>query len=152
MTPKEKIQVLIEEIKPTLGLLQDDHFIIGASALIISGVDIADTQDIDLVTSLRDAKTLKSIWNRQIRSGYKPEHADKFRSHFTRYQFATMDVEVMGALEMKAGREWLLLKVHASDAYAGSERLRIPTLQEQRRILLQFGREKDLQKVAFMDA
>lgn len=152
MNPIHKIQALIDEIKPTLDLLQDDHYIIGASALLLSGIPLEDTQDIDLVTSLRDAKTLKSVWNRQIKAGYKPGHADKFRSHFTRYSFHDMDIEVMGALEVKAGKEWQLLKVHAADAYNGNERLKIPTLPEQRRILVQFGRAKDMEKAALIDA
>jgi hypothetical protein len=60
-----------------------------------------------------------------------------------------MPVEVMGGLELMTAAGWRPVQVHDDMGLdvAGHE-VRVPTLDEQRRILLAFGREKDLAKAA----
>jgi len=98
-TIKKKIIAVLEKAHPALNQLQDEFFIIGTSALILSDIPINDTKDIDLLTSSRDADNLKKLWKERLLN-YKPTEITRFKSNFARFQFGSLDVEVMGDLEV----------------------------------------------------
>ncbi len=149
---KERIERTIADIATNLAQTKDDFFIIGASALLLSGIDIENTEDIDILTSRQDALILQKLWKDNIASNHIPKHSDLFRSNFNRYKFQWIDVEVMGGLEVNTQEGWILLTVNDYIVHnIGDIEIKIPTLQEQRRILTLFGREKDYQKIKLID-
>lgn len=149
---KEKIEKAIADIAINLAQIKDDFFIIGASALALSGINIENTEDIDILTSIQDALILQKLWKSKIASNYITKRSDLFRSNFNRYKFQWMDIEVMGGLEININGKWTLLTVNDYNVHnIGNTEIKIPTLQEQRRILTLFGREKDYQRIKLID-
>lgn len=143
---KSKVIHTLSEISDDLAKLKENWFIIGSSALVLSGIDIG-VDDIDLLTSTDDASFLKEIWKEKVYKTYQPKQGDRFRSNFGRFKFSEMDVEVMGDLEVNKNGVWEKLVVNQfNEISVGNLKVKIPTLKEQKRIFEYFGREKDLRK------
>lgn len=130
-----------------LSKLQDPFYIIGSSALVLAGIPLENTHDIDLLTSYSDATFLKEQWKVKNVRGYLPGDSDKFRSNFGRFQWSNMLVEVMGDLEVCHDGQWQKLQINEYFEISINElKIRIPTLEEQERIFRFFSRIKDLAK------
>lgn len=146
MPSHPQLTELLSAIQPTLSTLEGGYCIIGSSALVLAGIHIEKVSDLDILTSWEDADRLKSVWAER-RKAYTPEQTSLFRSNFARFSFKTMDVEVMGDLEVNKNGTWQKLVVYDFMEVSIAEHLvRIPTLAEQKRIFTWFGREKDLRK------
>ena len=143
----EKIKQSIAILSDDLSKLQDPVYIIGSSALVLAGIPLEKTDDIDLLTSHRDAEYLKNHWQGNRLGEYSPKDADKFRSNFGRFQWEKILVEVMGDLEVFDNGEWKKLQINDYFEISINQlSVRIPTLKEQGRIFRLFGRPKDLVK------
>lgn len=137
---------------PALGQLEDDYFLIGSSALALTGINIASADDIDILTTRKNAEQLKLSWSNLLKANYQPEKKLLFRSNFARFDFGSMDIEVMGDLEVKKINRWMPVVVqdyflYEKDGY----QIKIPTLEEQKRILLLFDRSKDKEKLKLIN-
>ena len=99
MVFRQKISFVIHQAYPALSQLEDDYFLIGSSALALTGINIASTNDIDILTSHKNADELKINWSNRLKTSYQPEGVSLFRSNFARFDFDAMDVEVMGELK-----------------------------------------------------
>lgn len=148
MVLNEKISLVLNQAYPTLRQLEDDIFLIGSSALVLSGIKIHAANDIDILTSRKNVDELKINWTNDLRTDYKPKSSSLFRSNFARFDFQIMDIELMGGLEVKKGNNWVAVVIedffiYEKDGY----RIKIPTLKEQKRILQLFGRSKDKKKL-----
>lgn len=76
---------------------------------------------------------------------------DLFRSNFVRFNFPLMDVEAMGNLQIKKNNIWQPVCVQKyQEKVIGDLIVRIPTIEEQKRILSLFGREKKLKKASIV--
>lgn len=147
MSIPEKIKLSIALLSDDLSKLQDPVYIIGSSALVLAGISLETTDDIDLLISHRDAEYLKNHWQSNKLGEYLPNDADKFRSNFGRFQWDKILVEVMGDLEVFDNDEWLKLQINEYFEISINQlSIRIPTLKEQERIFRLFGRPKDLAK------
>lgn len=63
-----------------------------------------------------------------------------------------MDVEVMGNLQIKKNNVWQFVYVQEyREIFIGDLIIRIPTMEEQKRILSLFGREKDLKRILVLN-
>lgn len=145
---KAKILSVLDEAAPALLSLKDDFFMIGASAMILSGVDIKETHDIDILTSFSDSQKLRQDWKDKIEINPTLKESHLFRSNFTRYNFNALDIEVMGELEVYKNENWSPLLIQEFEEYQTKHlSIKIPTLREQVRILQLFGREKDLKRI-----
>jgi len=133
---------------PSLSQLQDDYFLIGSSALALTGINIASANDIDILTSHKNADDLKNSWSNRLKANYQTDGGSLFQSNFARFNFDIMDIEVMGDLEVKRNNTWIPVTVQ--DYFLFEEngyQIKIPTLEEQKRILLLFDRTKDKEKL-----
>jgi len=142
---KDKIIRTLSEAASGLKLLDDGFFVIGASAIILSGTDIGNTGDIDIIVSSHDADKLKKIWKDKIESNPQLKDSDLFKSNFGRYKFLEMDIEIIGDLLIFRDGRWTEVKVQEytlTDINGLS--VKIPTIKDQERILQLFGREKDM--------
>jgi hypothetical protein len=82
-----------------------------------------------------------------MRKEFTPENQHLFRSNFARFDFGELDVEVMGDLEVNKNNQWQRVWVEqVMEISTEDMKIKIPSLQEQRRIFLLFGREKDVAK------
>lgn len=152
VTPKEKISHFIDTASSDLESLKDDFFVIGSSALVVSGIELENVADIDLLTSMSDANLLKEKWAAKLLNDYTPEHAELFRSNFGRFNFGSVEVEVMGNLQLYRGNHWVPLVVHNfQNVDVNGFKLKVPTLREQYRIFKFFGRLKDLKKAEMLE-
>ncbi len=144
----ERIQKSIESIADDLTQLQDQFYLVGSSALVLAGIELENIDDLDLLTSSRDADFLKQRWKTNKLEDYSPAHADKFLSNFGRFKFGEILIEVMGELKVFHENEWQILSINAWQEVVINEKVsvKIPTLTEQYRIFKLFGREKDLKK------
>lgn len=144
----EKIKKSIEIIADNLAQLQDPFYIVGSSALVLAGIQLENIDDVDLLTSSRDADFLKQRWKKHKLEDYLPAHADKFLSNFGRFKFGEVLVEVMGELKVFHENQWQVLEIKEWQEIEINEKtsVKIPSLKEQYRIFNLFGREKDIKK------
>lgn len=149
--PGEQIDRLLKQISPSLRDLNDDYCIVGSASLYLSGIPLP-VHDIDILTSAFGANRLKQEWKDKADLGYKPENPEKFRSHFSRYDFDGFPVEVMGELRVLTSEGWEGIEVKSSQ-HVDKEgwSVRLPSLEDQKRILRLFGRKKDIEKIKLIE-
>lgn len=144
---EQEIRKSIAFLSDDLSKLQDPFYIIGSSALVLAGIPLEITEDIDLLTSTQDADLLKKHWQANKVGEYAPKDSDKFCSNFGRFQWNAVLVEVMGDLEIFHEGTWQKLLIDEYfEVSINQLSIRIPTLKEQERIFRFFGRAKDLAK------
>jgi hypothetical protein len=149
---KKKVTELLTLIYPDLLQLENDCFIIGSCAMLLSSLSISTVTDLDLLVSSADADKLKLKWTNRIRKNFSPENQHLFRSNFARFDFGKLDVEVMGNLEVNKNNQWQpVLVEQAVEISIEGMKIKIPTLQEQKRIFMLFGRAKDLTKAKMIE-
>lgn len=138
MTPGE-VEALVQRLAPDLDAFAAPWSLIGSGALILLGVPIEDAADLDVVTGVDGAQRLRAAWSGWLEAGEAKAPDGPFRSaDFARYLTPWGPVEVMGGLKVR-GR---LLDVPVG----------VPPAAEQLRILKLFGRPKDLDKAARLEA
>lgn len=150
---EERVCSVLTEAYPALHRLQDGYCIIGSAALVLSGVGIAHTADIDIQTSVRGADYLWQEWQtRAVDTPVESNHA-LFQSHFKRFCFGELEIEILGNLKVKKERGWQKLVVRESiTVQRNGMEFTIPTLEELERIFTWFGREKDIEKSVLIKA
>lgn len=150
MKIKEKIITTLHQASTGLKQLQDEFFIYGSAAMILSEVKIKDTEDVDIMVSNRDAILLKEIWKSKDLN-IIPKESVLFHSDLSRYKFEYMDVEITGGLEVCKNGEFRPFVIYDYETIpVGDLLIKIPTLYEQKSILHFFGREKDLEKMTLV--
>lgn len=128
---------------------RDPWWIIGSAAMALIGVPEIAPQDIDVLCSRDDALRLQAAWAVHADGVYRPQDDACFRSTFARFTHLPMPLEVMGDLDVMTPEGWRPLRVLEDAAVdVGGHAIRVPTLAEQQRIFLLFGRPKDLAKAA----
>lgn len=148
----QKIESVLSLISTDLQILKYNHFVIGSCAMILAGIPIDDTSDLDLLVSHEDAERLKLAWANRRREKYSPADTQLFRSNFGRFDFGELDVEVMGGLEVFRNNDWNALHIeNFIEVSLGEQKIKIPTLEEQKRIFYFFGREKDRVKAQLIE-
>ena len=152
MTIEEKISYTLGEASHSLRLLKDSFYIIGSAALSISGFKLDEMHDIDILVSARDADFLGKEWGNRFIKGNITKDDELFASKFTRYKFSVLDIEIMGELKVNKNGIWERLEItECKSIDKGGFEIKIPTLEEQKRILQLFGRVKDMQRLKLID-
>lgn len=138
MSPSD-LRTLFERVAPDLNAFAAPWALIGSAALILLDVPLETAADLDVVTGVDGARRLRAAWAGWLEPGEPKAPDGPFRSEdFARYVTPWGPVEIMGGLRVR-GR--------ALDV-AGP----IPPAPEQLRILRLFGRPKDLEKAARLEA
>ena len=126
--------------------------LIGSSAALLLGAQVS-AADVDVLTSRADAEVLMAQWaaRRVPVSVLSDNH--RFRSHFARFSFSGMSVEVMGALELHVGDQWQRVQPGRL-VLAGLNGLAVPVpcVDDQIRLFENFGRDKDRMRVEALRA
>ncbi len=141
-------------LRPALQAMRDPWWIIGSAGLALLGAFDERPQDIDLLTSVRDAGALADSWHGYVQANRHPADGEQFRSVYVRFAHLPLPVEVMGGLEVRCRNgAWETLAVRGSEvSVVDGFEVRVPALAEQVRILRLFGRDKDLVKAAQAEA
>ena len=141
--------VALAELVPELHVhCAEPWCLIGSAAARLLGAEV-DVADIDVLVSRADAETLATLWADRRDAAHAPADDDRFRSHFARFRFPGMPVEVMGGLELDRGEGWQAVSPGRL-VLAGVQGMAVPVpaLDEQIRILESFGRDKDRDRAA----
>lgn len=126
--------------------------VIGSAAALLAGADVT-VADVDLLVSRGDADTLMALWAERREAVYQPDDAERFRSHFARFRFPGLPVEVMGGLELNQGDGWKPVEAgRLTLAGLNGLAVPVPSPADQIRILKSFGRPKDEQRAASLRA
>lgn len=133
-------------------LCADSWVVIGSAAAWLAGAPVT-IADIDVLTSARDAQVLADRWRQRRMPTAPATDDDRFRSHFARFAFPGLEVEVMGDLEVRDERGWRRAEINeVRIARIAGHDVPIPSVPEQIRLLRQFGRGKDLERAALLAA
>lgn len=146
------LYVALTELVPELHVhCVEPWCVIGSAAARLLGAEVS-VADVDVLVSRADADTLMSLWADRREAAYMPTDGSRFRSHFARFRFPGMPVEVMGGLELDQGG-WQTVKAGRL-TLVGVDGLAVPVpaVEDQIRILESFGREKDLRRAALLRA
>lgn len=152
MSPSE-LKSLLGRLAPALAELDEEWVIIGSASLVIRGLPISECPDVDILTTIEGAKALERSWAPWRCEDYSPAGGTPFRSRFSRYEMAGGAFEVIGDLALRTGEEWGPVKVRDIETHVfGDCLLRIPSADEQMRILQMFGRPKDLRRAGLLES
>jgi len=146
---KQQIVSQLSLLKDDLNKLNDNYYIIGSGGLILLDIEVGETGDIDILVSKRDAESLKLLWKDYRELGPLKKDDELFMSDFVRYNFELIPIEIMGELHINVNGifEKLIVKDSVTVKLDTDFVVRIPTLEDYKRILTLFGREKDLAKL-----
>ena len=136
--------VALAELVPDLHVhCAEPWCLIGSAAARLSGAEV-DVADVDVLVSRADADTLLALWADRRDDAHVPVDGDRFRSHFARFHFPGLPVEVMGGLELDRGEGWQpVLPGRLVLVGVQGMAVPVPSLDDQVRILESFGRDKD---------
>jgi hypothetical protein len=126
-------------------------WIIGSAALVLSGVQGVEPDDIDIVC---DGKSLFWLLESSGIKVYPPSPHKQFRSSpYQRIQVANgTPIELMGDLQVHDGTAFRALKISSRETVrAAGTTFYLPSIAEQIAILRLFGRSKDLAKAALLE-
>ena len=124
--------------------------LIGSAAALLAGADVS-VADVDLLVSRDDAECLMALWSDRREHVYEPAGAERFRSHFARFRFPGLPVEVMGGLELNQGDGWKPVQAGRLTLVGlNGLAVPVPSVDDQIRILESFGREKDHQRAILL--
>jgi hypothetical protein len=141
--------VALAELVPELHVhCAEPWCLIGSAGALMLGADVS-VADVDVLVSRDDADTLIDRWADRRDAGYEPSDDGRFRSHFARFRFPGLPVEVMGGLELDAGDGWQPV-FPGKLVLVGLQGLAVPvpSLDEQIRLFESFGRDKDRARAA----
>jgi hypothetical protein len=126
--------------------------LIGSAAALLLGAEVS-VADVDVLTTHADADALMARWAERRESVSALAGGQLFRSHFARFRFPGVPVEVMGALELHTEDGWLAVRPGRL-VLAGLNGLAVPVpyVDDQLRLFESFGREKDLRRAAALRA
>ena len=126
--------------------------LIGSAAALLAGADVG-VADVDVLVSRNDAEQLMTLWAERREHTHEPVSAERFRSHFARFRFPGLPVEVMGGLELNQGDGWKPVKAGRLTLVGlNGLAVPVPSIEDQIRILESFGREKDLLRAELLRA
>ena len=149
MKIKERIIATIQEAIPDLILLNDPYTVITAAGMILTDIPIQNTDDIDILVSVRDELLLQQIWSKRLIKNFQTHNDHLFKSCIHRYHFNLIDIEVMANFMVQKPEGWIPVEVNESLQVQINKdfAITVPTKKEQKRLLLLFGRDKDLRRL-----
>lgn len=141
---RPRLAAAIGRIADIAPAFDNEWWVIGSAAAAISGADVADVRDVDLLLGEEDARRLIDRWSAAPKSSAVPD--DRFRSVvFARFEHASLAIEAFGGFEMKVRGVWRtvrpLTRVARGDVFT-------PSIAEQIALLEAMGRDKDRQRIA----
>lgn len=141
----------LEQLAPDLDAMTQDWWLIGSAALVLSGVNLARVDDIDILTTLDGAAFLSERWAPRT-SMHGP--TDHFRSEvFFHRHGLPLPVDVMAGFEVNTAEGWKPIEPRTRVALAWLDGLYFaPSHVELLDMLALFGRPKDQERAELLSA
>lgn len=145
---RPRLAATLEIIAAEAARLTDEWWIIGSAAAALSGAEIADVRDVDLLLGEGDARALLERWASVRNVPTDPDQ--KFHSAiFARFEHGPLPIEAFGGFEMKIRSRWRkvtpLTRVTRGAVFT-------PSVAEQIAILEAMDRDKDRLRAAALRA
>ena len=151
MTGPPGLAETLARIAPDLHALAEPWWLIGSAAMVLHGVDLAQIDDIDILTTPTGARRLAARWGVEPTT---PGPSERFDSEVFFQKFDTpLAVEVMAGFRVKAVQGWtaILPKTRVALAWPGGPWF-APSRAELLDMLALFGRPQDLERAALLRA
>jgi hypothetical protein len=145
-----------DNLVKTLGMVataaaraQDPWWIIGSAAVALHGGAVGVLRDVDVMMSGRDAEDLLLAAGKEPRKGTSD---GRFRSEvFGTWTNPPIPVEVFGGFQLRVDGAWREVSLATREAAnAGGATVFVPSRLELVRLLTDFGRPKDLERVRLL--
>lgn len=134
MKIKDKITQSLASITVELQEISPDFYVIGASAMILSGIEVGETADIDILTTEMNSCKLQHLLKTYMEISPETKEDDLFRSNFARFKLPLMDIEVMGDLQIKKNDIWQSVCVKEyKEIFIGNLIIKIPIKSAKRK-------------------
>ena len=129
----------------------DPWWVIASAAVALHGAPVDDVRDVDLLMSDRDARSAL------LRAGVQPDvgrATDLFRSAvFGTWHGPPLLVEIFGDFEFAGPGGWTRVAPQSREPITiGNHTLFVPSVAELKRLLIGFGRPKDLARARLLPA
>jgi hypothetical protein len=141
----------LEQISPDLEAMAEDWWLIGSAALVLSGVNLTNVQDVDILTTPAGAAFLAERWGTVLAPAGPSE---KFRSAvFLQRSDTPLPIDIMAGFEVNTADGWQGVKPRTRVALAWLDGLYFaPSHVELADMLGLFGRPKDQERAALLNA
>lgn len=149
---------LSEDLAATLGIVasamapaRDPWWVFGGAAMVLAGLDEPHVPDVDVMASPHDARGL--IQGLHGRLSEDPGEG-LFRSQvFGQILTTPVPIDVMAAMDVRAGSDWTRVAFETRTPVGlGDLTVFIPAPAEQVAVCRLFGRPKDLDRAARLEA
>lgn len=133
--------------------MDGNYCIYAASALALHGIDVGDTDDIDIITSTENVNRLRILLFDYLYKEPKLKETELFRSEFAQFHLPLMELEVSGNLQVCKEGEWHDVVVYETKPIVIYDNMsvNVASLTDIKRILKLFGRPKDLKRLKSID-
>jgi len=141
----------LEQISPDLEAMAEDWWLIGSAALVLSGVNLTNVQDVDILTTPAGAAFLAERWGPALAPAGPSE---RFRSEiFLQRSDTPLPIDVMAGFEVNTATGWTPVRPRTRVALAWLDGLYFaPSHVELADMLGLFGRPKDQERAALLNA
>jgi len=131
--------------------VHEDWWVIGSTAIVLAGVEGIEPNDIDVLISAEAGRGLAArLDNKPL---VMPPHP-KFRSEvFFRRRLVSRDAEFMGGFEVAGEGGWQAFRpMSRRMVNVSGGVIAIPDVEDLKRMCRLFGRAKDIEKLARLEA
>jgi len=138
-------------LAPRLRSMRDDWWLIGSAAVALCGAAPVEVADVDLLTSIRDARRLREIWNAPPQA---PGPHPLFRSqvHFE-WTATPIPVDVMAGFTVNTAEGWRAVCPRSRERHTCvGATFYTPARHELIGILEMIGRPKDRERADLLRA
>lgn len=150
--PDRVFQDTLKDIAAAAPPDRTDWWIIGSAALRLCGIIGQSMRDVDILAGHETARDFLSHWKQPLPT---PEPDPFFRSdpfaQITRP--GLLPIDLLGDLHLYEKGRWNPVTLKSRLAVdCGETRVFVPSLEDQLMVLRRFGREKDLERAALIEA
>ncbi|NBW74720.1 MAG: hypothetical protein EBR34_02880 [Sphingomonadaceae bacterium] len=147
MTIRPSLAATLEALEPAINLARHPWWILGSAAAALHGADLDEIRDVDVLLDRRDCPAVFEQLDLAVVAG---QGDGQFSSAvFQRWNQAALPVELFADFKLHRGGAWHpVLPQTRMAAQAGEVTVYIPERSELIAMLRQFGRPKDLLRIA----
>ncbi len=137
---KPRWRAVLREIVTQLDAHSVAYKVVGGTSMALHGVPVA-VSDIDLEMTPQDTYRFQALFEDSVIKPVEFCHDDVYRSHFGRFNFDGVWVEVMGDLHRREGEAWLpSMNQTETEVEFEGVRVRVPWLEEETLACIRRGR------------
>ena len=148
--PSDHLQTL-KQLADPLAQCRDPWWLLGSTAAALSGANVGQVRDIDVLVSAQDAERLMTVfgWQDMSEGGTKLYRSGRF----LKPALGSVPIEIMANYELCCeGVWWPVWPKSRWEIEAGGYSVFVPSIAEQIDILKRLGRKKDWARIRALEA